>query len=92
MLIAYKNRFIVLLDMLLIGIKSGDLVTQKLKTSDCSSKTIRTYCLVYPFLIFGVSVIFQTHFVVVDFLGGLACVDLQGSATSKSETTSLWLL
>ena len=91
MLIAYKNRFIVLLDMLL-GITACDLVTHKFKTSDCNFKTIRTERLVYPYLIFGVSVIFQTHFVVVDFLGGLACVDLQDSATSKSENTSLWLL
>ena len=42
MLIAYKNRFIVLVDMLLIGIKAGDLVTHKLKTSDRNFKTIRT--------------------------------------------------
>ena len=92
MLIAYKKRFIVLLDMLLIGIKACDLVTHKFKTSDCNFKTIRTKRLIYPYLIFGVSVIFQTHFVVVDFLGGLAFVDLQDSATSKSENTSLWLL
>ena len=63
-----------------------------LKTSDCNFKTIRTKRLIYPYLIFGFSVIFQTHFVVVDFLGGLAFVDLQDSATSKSENTSLWLL
>ena len=61
MFIAYKNRFFVLLDMFLIGIKSCDL------TFDLT----------------------ETYFVVVYFFGGLACVDLQDSATSKSENTSL---
>ena len=37
-----KNRFVVLLYMLLIDIKACDLVTHKLKTSDCNFKTIRT--------------------------------------------------
>ena len=79
MFIAYKNRFIVLLDIFLIGI--GIIIV-----------IWHLIWLAYLYLIFGVSFIFQTHFVVVYFVGGLACVDLQDSATLKSENTSPWLL